>query len=256
MIVYYYETLSDNLHQYHAPTGRNVINPTVYTSLGYIVFFPDIVYETGFPGPSAVKAILPGVKSVMAKGYVNPKAVGIAGQSWGGYQSAYLITQTNLFAAAVPNAPVVNMTSAYGGIRWGSGVARPFQYEKTQSRIGGSLWEYPMRYLENSPLFHLDRVTTPVFFMHNDADDAVPWYQGIEFYVAMRRLNKEVYFVTYNGDVHNPRKRANQKDVDLKMQQFFANKLKGEPAPDWMVKGIPYLQKGRDQVKMGATVQP
>jgi dipeptidyl aminopeptidase/acylaminoacyl peptidase len=256
MIVYYYEMLSDNLHQYHAPTGRNVINPTVYTSLGYIVFFPDIVYTTGWPGPSAVKAILPGVKSVMAKGYVNPKAVGIAGQSWGGYQSAYLITQTSLFAAAVPNAPVVNMTSAYGGIRWGSGVARPFQYEKTQSRIGGSLWEYPMRFIENSPLFQLDRVTTPVFFMHNDADDAVPWYQGIEFYVAMRRLNKEVYFVTYNGDVHNPRKRANQKDVDLKMQQFFANKLKGEPAPDWMVKGIPFLEKGRDQVKMGATVQP
>ncbi|MCC6317648.1 MAG: S9 family peptidase [Gemmatimonadaceae bacterium] len=249
MVVYYYEMLSDGLHNYHAPTGRNVVNPSVYTSLGYVVFFPDIVYEVGWPGPSAQKAIIPGVQSLIAKGYVNPKAIGIAGQSWGGYQSAYLITQTGMFAAAVPNAPVANMTSAYGGIRWESGMARPFQYEKTQSRIGGSLWEYPVRYIENSPLFHLDRVTTPVLFMHNDADGAVPWYQGIELFVGLRRLGKEVYMVTYNGDGHNPRKRANQMDIDMRMQQFFANKLKGEPAPEWMVKGIPAVDKGKDQMK-------
>lgn len=254
MIVYYYETLSDGLHTYHAPTGRNVINPVVYTSLGYVVFFPDITYEIGFPGPSAMKSIVPGVKSIVARGFVNPKAIGLAGQSWGGYQTAYLITQTSMFAAAVPNAPVANMTSAYGGIRWGTGLARAFQYEKTQSRIGGSIWEYPMRYLENSPLFHLDRVTTPVFFMHNDADDAVPWYQGIELFVGLRRLGKEVYFISYNGDVHNPRKRANQKDIDLRMQQFFANKLQGAPAPDWMVRGIPFLEKGRDQLNRSPDV--
>ena len=253
MVVYYYERLSDGLHQYHAPTGRNVVNPSVYTSLGYLVFFPDIVYKPGWPGPSAVAAIVPGVQSLIARGFVNPKAVGIAGQSWGGYQSAYVITQTSLFAAAVPNAPVANMTSAYGGIRWESGLARPFQYEKTQSRIGGSLWEYPVRFIENSPLFHLDRVTTPVLFMHNDADGAVPWYQGIELFVGLRRLGKEVYMVNYNGDGHNPRKRANQKDIDMRMQQFFANKLKGEPPPDWMVHGIPALQKGRDQIAPKAT---
>ncbi len=195
-----------------------------------------------------MKAIVPGVQSLIGRGFVNPRAIGIAGQSWGGYQSAYLITQTNLFAAAVPNAPVANMTSAYGGIRWESGMARPFQYEKTQSRIGGSLWEYPVRYIENSPLFHLDRVTTPVLFMHNDADGAVPWYQGIELFIGMRRLKKEVYMLNYNGDGHNPRKRANQKDIDMRMQQFFANKLKGEPAPEWMVRGIPAVEKGRDQI--------
>lgn len=248
MIVYFYERLSDGLHNYVAPSGRNVINPTVYTSLGYLVFMPDIKYEIGWPGPSAVKCVVSGVQALIARGFVDPKAIGIAGQSWGGYQTAYIITQTNLFAAAVPNAPVANMTSAYGGIRWGSGLARPFQYEKTQSRIGGSIWEYPIRFVENSPLFHLDRVTTPVFFMHNDADDAVPWYQGIELFVALRRLGKEVYFISYNGDVHNPRKRANQKDIDMRMQQFFATKLKGEPAPEWMTRGIPYLEKGRDQI--------
>lgn len=250
MIVYYYEKLSDGLHGYQAPSGRNTVNPLVYNSLGYVVFMPDIVYTDGQPGPSAAKAVIPGVQSLIQKGYVDPKRIGIAGQSWGGYQSAYLVTVTNMFAASVPNATVVNMTSAYGGIRWASGLARAFQYEHTQSRIGGSIWEYPERYIENSPLFHLDRVTTPVLFMANDNDGAVPWYQGIEFYVAMRRLQKEAYMVVYNGDEHNPTKRANQKDIDRKMQEFFAVKLMGADPPSWMVHGIPYLEKGRDQVKM------
>lgn len=250
LIVYYYEKLTDGLHNYQAPSGRNTINPLVYNSLGYLVFMPDIVYTDGQPGPSAAKAIIPGVQSLVAKGFVDPKRMGITGQSWGGYQTNYLITVTNMFAAAVPNATVVNMTSAYGGIRWQSGLARTFQYEHTQSRIGGSLWQYPERFIENSPLFRLDRVTTPVLFMANDNDGAVPWYQGIEFYVAMRRLQKEAYMVVYNGDEHNPTKRANQKDIDRKMQEFFAVKLQGADAPSWMVRGIPFLEKGRDQVKM------
>ena len=255
MVTYYYEKLSDGLHNYSAPSGRNTVNPLVYNSLGYLVFMPDIVYTDGQPGPSAAKAIIPGVQSLIAKGFVDPKRLGITGQSWGGYQTNYLITVTNMFAAAVPNATVVNMTSAYGGIRWASGVARSFQYEHTQSRIGGSLWQYPERFIENSPLFRLDRVTTPVLFMANDNDGAVPWYQGIELYVAMRRLQKEAYMVVYNGDEHNPTKRANQKDIDRKMQDFFATKLLGaQPAP-WMVNGIPFLEKGRDQIKPFAPVR-
>jgi len=250
MVVYYYEKLTDGLHNYVSPTGRNVVNPMVYNALGYLVFEPDIIYTDGQPGPSSAKSIIPGVQSLIAKGFVDAKRVGITGQSWGGYQTNYLITVTNMFAAAVPNATVVNMTSAYGGIRWQSGLARTFQYERTQSRLGGSLWEFPERYVENSPLFRLDRVTTPVLFMANDNDGAVPWYQGIEFYVAMRRLQKEAYMVVYNGDEHNPTKRANQKDIDKKMQEFFAVKLLGADAPSWMVRGIPFLEKGRDQVKM------
>ena len=155
--------------------------------------------------------------------------------------------QTHLFSAAMAGAPVANMTSAYGGIRWGSGLARAFQYEHTQSRIGCSIWQCTTRYLENSPLFWADRITTPLLMMHNDADDAVPWYQGIEMFVALRRLNKEVYLLDYNNDVHNPTKRANQKDVALRMQQFFDHHLRGYPAPDWMIHGIPYRLKGRDQ---------
>ncbi|MBV9773298.1 MAG: prolyl oligopeptidase family serine peptidase, partial [Gemmatimonadetes bacterium] len=200
-----------------------------------------------------IRSIVPGVQSLIARGFVDPKAVGIQGQSWGGYQTAYMITRTPMFAAAMAGAPVANMTSAYGGIRWQTGLARPFQYEHGQSRIGGSLWEYPMRYIENSPVFAADRVTTPLLIMHNDGDGSVPWYQGIEMFVALRRLGKEVYLVDYNGDEHNPTKRANQLDIAVRMMQFFDHHLKGAPAPDWMQQGIPFLQKGRDQI---ATRQP
>jgi dipeptidyl aminopeptidase/acylaminoacyl peptidase len=252
MIAYFYEQLSQNLHQYVPPTGRNVINPTHYVSNGYLVFEPDIHYETGYPGPSAMKSIVPGVQALLARGFVDPNGLGIQGQSWGGYQTAYIITQTPLFKAAMAGAPVANMFSAYGGIRWQSGLARSFQYEHTQSRIGGSIWEKPMRYMENSPLFWADRITTPLLMMSNDGDGSVPWYQGIEMFVAMRRLGKEAYLLDYNGDEHNPTKRANQKDVAMRMQQFFDNKLRGMPAPDWMVHGIPYQMKGRDQLAPAA----
>ena len=145
-------------------------------------------------------------------------------------------------------APVANMTSAYGGIRWESGNSRTSQYERGQSRIGGSPWEYPTRFIENSPLFYADRVETPLLIMHNDEDGAVPWQQGIELFIAMRRLGKEAYLINYNGDAHNPRKRANQRDMDIKMQQFFDHHLTGAPMPDWMKEGIPFLQKGRDRI--------
>jgi dipeptidyl aminopeptidase/acylaminoacyl peptidase len=248
MISYFYEILSNGLYSYVAPTGRNVINPTHYVSNGYVVFEPDIVYEDGHPGMSAYKSIVPGVQSIVQKGYIDEKKLGLQGQSWGGYQTAYLITQTHMFSAAMAGAPVANMTSAYGGIRWGSGIARSGQYESGQSRIGQPLVDAPQLYLENSPLFHLRNVTTPLFIMSNDMDDAVPWYQGIEFFVGMRRLGKEVYLIDYNNDVHNPASRANQKDIAMRMQQFFDNKLKGAPAPDWMVHGIPYTAKGKDQL--------
>ena len=204
MISYFYEDLSDGLYGYVAPNGRNTINPTHYVSNGYLVFEPDIYYEMGHPGPSAMKSIVPGVQKLLERGYVDPKGLGLQGQSWGGYQTAYLVTQTTMFSAAMAGAPVADMTSAYGGIRWGSGVNRSMQYEHGQSRIGKSIWEAPQLYIENSPLFFLDRVTTPLFIMSNDMDDAVPWYQGIELFVGMRRLGKEVYLINYNNDVHNP----------------------------------------------------
>ena len=254
MMVYIYERLSQGLHRFVNPAPGGSINVSYYASNGYLVLQPDIVYTIGYPGQSALKCVLPAIQAVVDQGFVNEQAIGIQGHSWGGYQIAYMITQTNRFRAVEAGAPVSNMTSAYSGIRWGTGLPRQFQYERTQSRIGGNLWEYPMRYLENSPVFRADRVQTPVMILHNDNDDAVPWYQGIEYYLALRRLGKEVYMFTYNGEPHGIRKRANQKDYTRRMQEFFDHYLKGTPAPDWMVHGIPFLNKDKEKEKYRTVV--
>ena len=253
MIVYIYERLTQGLHTFRNPGPGTSINPTFYVSNGYLVYMPDIVYTIGYPGPSALKCVLPAVQAVVDKGYVDENAIGIQGHSWGGYQIAYMVTQTNRFKAAAPGALVSNMTSAYSGIRWGTGLARQFQYERSQSRIGGSLWDYPLRFLDNSPLFRADRVQTPLIMIANDEDDAVPWQQGIEFFLALRRLDKEVYMFNYNGEKHGLRKRINQKDYTRRLQEFFDHFLKGAPAPEWMEKGIPYLQREKEKEKYRAT---
>jgi dipeptidyl aminopeptidase/acylaminoacyl peptidase len=253
MIVYIYETLSEGLHRFVDPRPGHNINASLYASNGYLVFMPDIVYTIGHPGQSALKCVLPAVQAVVDKGFVNESAIGIQGHSWGGYQIAYMITQTTRFKAASAGAPVANMTSAYSGIRWGTGLPRQFQYEHTQSRIGGNLWEAPMLFLENSPVFRANQVQTPLLMIHNDNDDAVPWYQGIEYFLALRRLGKEVYMFNYNGEPHGLRKRANQKDYAMRLQQFFDYFLKGAPKPDWMQKGIPYVQREKEKEKYRAT---
>jgi dipeptidyl aminopeptidase/acylaminoacyl peptidase len=246
MIAYFYERDSDTVHGYRPPApSASTINLPMYASNGYLIFIPDIPYKNGYPGESAVSAITSGVNSIVARGYVDPKRLAIQGQSWGGYQVAYLITETNMFRAACAGAPVSNMFSAYGGIRWGSGLVRQMQYEKGQSRIDGTIWDKPLRYLENSPLFFADKIQTPLLMMANDKDGAVPWYQGIEFFAALRRLEKPVWMAVYNDEDHNLIQRKNRKDWSIRMQQFFDHYLKDAPAPKWMVEGIPATEKGK-----------
>lgn len=247
MVVYFYEKLSDGLYRYQAPAPTpSRLDIAMFASNGYLVFTPDISYTIGEPGASAVEFINSGVDHLKKNSWVNGSKIGIQGQSWGGYQVAYLITHNNMYAAAWSGAPVVNMTSAYGGIRWESGMSRQFQYEHTQSRIGGTLWEKPELYIKNSPLFHLPKVETPVVIMANDADGAVPWYQGIEMFTALRRLGKPVWMLQYNGEAHNLIKRENRKDISIRELQFFDHYLKDSPAPVWMAKGVPAVEKGRN----------
>lgn len=245
LLIYFYEKHSDGLYNYSAPApSRSIINIPFYCSRGYLVFTPDIYYTTGLPGESAYNSIIPGVEKLCENPWVDRSNIAIQGQSWGGYQVAYLITRTNMFKAAGAGAPVSNMTSAYGGIRWGTGMSRQFQYEHTQSRIGKTLWEAPELYILNSPIFRADKVNTPLLIMHNDQDGAVPWYQGIEFFMALRRLGKPVWLLQYNNEDHNLVQRKNAKDLSMRMQQFFDYYLKGDPMPAWMKNGIPATRKG------------
>jgi dipeptidyl aminopeptidase/acylaminoacyl peptidase len=249
VLVYFYERTTQTLFQYMSPSpSRSVINIPYFISNGYIVFVPDIAYQVGYPGQSAFDDIVSGVLALTEKPYINKDKIGIQGQSWGGYQVVYLITRTNMFAAAGAGAPVSNMISAYGGIRWESGMSRMFQYEKSQSRIGATLWEKPLRFIENSPIFFADKVTTPLFMTHNDNDGAVPWYQGIEYFTALRRLRKPVWMVNYNNDSHNLRAESwgNRMDLSIRLAQFFNHYLKDEPMPKWMKEGIPAIKKGKE----------
>ena len=248
MMVYFYERSSNRIHSFSSPSIGTSPNAAYYVSNGYLWFVPDIVYRDGYPGESCEKCVVSGVQHLITEGFVDKDRIGAAGHSWGGYQTAHLITRTDIFAAVESGAPVVNMFSAYGGIRWGSGMSRQFQYEQTQSRIGGTIWEAPMRYWENSPLFYLDKVRTPVLILHNDKDGAVPWYQGIEFFTAMRRLGKEAYLFNYNGEDHGLRKRQNQRDWTRRMQEYFDHHLKGAAAPEWMRRGVPYHERSAEKI--------
>ena len=214
-----------------------------YTSRGYVVFVPDIVYTPGLPGQSAYNCIVSGVESLAKNPWIDRENMAIQGQSWGGYEVAYLITRTNLFKAAGAGAPVANMTSAYGGIRWESGMSRQFQYEQTQSRIGRDLWNGLELYMENSPLFRRPNVETPVLIRHNDNDGAVPWYQGIEMFMGLRRLGKPAWLLEYNDEAHNLKERRNRKDLTIRLQQFFDHYLKGAPEPAWMRDGVTTMKK-------------
>lgn len=255
LLVYIYERLTQGLHNFVPPAPGHSINVSYYVSNGYLVLLPDIAYRVGYPGPSALQCVIPAIDAVVAQGGVDEANIGIQGHSWGGYQIAYMLGQTKRFKAAAAGAPVANMFSAYNGIRWGPGLPRQFQYERTQSRIGGTPWQYPLRYLENSPVFQADKVTTPLLMLHNDADDAVPWYQGIEYFLALRRLEKEVYLFSYNGEPHGVRRRVNQKDYARRLQEFFDHHLKSAAKPDWMERGIPFLEK-QTSAQPASTVQP
>ena len=245
LIIYYYELNADNLHNHNAPRpSSSTINPVEYASAGYLVFIPDIRYKAGYPAKSAYNCIMSGTDFLLKRFPVDSLKMGLQGQSWGGYQTAQLITMTTRYAAAMAGAPVGNMFSAYGGIRWGSGLNRQFQYESTQSRIGKTIWEAQDAYIENSPIFHLPNVSTPLLLMHNDMDGSVPWYQSIEIYNGMRRLNKPCWLLNYNNDDHNLTKMPNKMDLSIRMRQFFDHYLLNKPAPSWITDGLPATKKG------------
>jgi dipeptidyl aminopeptidase/acylaminoacyl peptidase len=250
MLVYFYERFSDLFHAMPFTTPAPNTSPTLirYVSNGYVVFVPDVAYRVGHPGESALDCILPAVDAVVRRGFVDPARIGIAGHSWGAYQIAYLLTRTNRFRAAEAGAAVANMTSAYGGIRLESGRVRESQYETGQSRIGSTPWDRTDLYIENSALFHLRAVNTPYLTIANDLDGAVPQAQGIEFFTGLRRLGKEAYLFSFDGEDHNLKGREQLKYWTVHLDEFFDRFLLGKPAPDWMTHGVDFLHRGRREI--------
>ena len=248
LLVYFYETWSSLFHSYYQPGPGTSPNIARYVSNGYVMVLPDVHYTIGHPGASALRCIMPAVDAALRTGYVNPRRVGIAGHSWAAYQINYMITKTHRFRAVEAGAAVDDMFSAYSGIRLESGVVREAQYEHGQSRIGADPWDRPDLYFENSGLFGIKNITTPYLTIHNDQDGAVPQFQGIEFITAMRRLGKEAYLFSFDGEEHGLRDREHQKYWTVHLDEWFDHWLKDAPRPSWM-NGVDYLHRGERNVR-------
>lgn len=252
-LVHFYEKMSQTANQYSRPTA-NGFNTSVYTSNGYAVFNPDITYKLNDPGMSAVWCMVPAVKAAIATSIVDPKRIGIHGHSWGGYQTAFIITQTDLFAAAVAGAPLTNMISMYSILYKNTGGTNGAIFESSQGRFTSGPWENWEAYTRNSPVARAANVNTPLIILHNDKDGAVDFTQGMEYYNTLRRLLKPVVLLEYTGENHGLARRANQKDYTVRMKEFFDHFLMGKPMPKWYQEGVPRLEmedhlKARQQTK-------
>lgn len=241
-VVYIYERLSQGLNSYTFPTAGG-FNKSVYTSNGYAVLMPDIKYQVDDPGMSAVWSVLPALDAAIATGVVDAEAVGLHGHSWGGYQTSFLITQTDRFAAAIAGAPLTNMISMYALIYKNSGGGNGAIFESSQGRFTGGPWDVPEAYVRNSPVYHAANVTTPLVLLHNDQDGAVDFTQGVEYYNTLRRMDKEVVMLQYVGENHGLRDEANRKDYTVRMREFFDHYLRDLGMPVWLREGVPYLDR-------------
>jgi dipeptidyl aminopeptidase/acylaminoacyl peptidase len=245
MLVYIYEILSNTHHQFSAPVYDDRPHMSEYASDGYLVFEPDIVYETGHPGSSALDCVTAGVKKVIQLGYADPKHIGLQGHSWGGYESSFILTQTNMFAAVVTGAPLTDLISMYGELYKQSGSWDGGIFETGQVRMGANVtpWNATALYESQSPVFNVRKIQTPFMILQGTADGAVDWDQGLEYYNAARKNGKNVIWVSYPDEPHHLAKKANQIDFQIRMKQFFGHYLKGAPAPDWMIHGVPQVDK-------------
>lgn len=245
-VIFFYEMQSDDAYRFCSgmmPWNNHLPSGPMYAGDGYVLFFPDVRFKVGSPGQSSIDCLIPASRKLAALGVADTNAIGLWGHSWSGYQGAYIITQTNFFKCVIAGAAVGNMTSAYSGIRLESGLPRQFQYENEQSRIGGSLWDSLDSYIRNSPVFFANKVHTPILLEFGDRDDCVPWEQGMELFLALRRAQKDVIMLEYRDEPHHPHKYFNRLDYNIRMKQYYDYYLKGKPAADWIKNGIEYRGK-------------
>ena len=244
MIVYTYELLSQNVHAYPVPSERSYYNTAVWTAQGYFVLQPDIVFRGREPGISTLDAVVPAVKTIVARGIVDSARVGHVGHSWGGYEATFLPTRTHIFAATVAGAPITNFLSFAGAIHWTPGIAEMDHWETGQARMDVPFWEDMDAYLRNSPAAKVHELRTPILMEVGDADGTVDWHQGIEFYNFARRAGrKDFILLVYPGEDHGLRKKENQIDYHRRINEWFGYYLKGEPAPKWMKDGVTWLER-------------
>ena len=242
LLVTIYEKRSNLANTYVTPNETSTPNRSIYTSRGYAVLDPDIVYRVNDPGMSAVWCVIPAVKAAIATGMIDSANVGLWGHSWGGYQTAFLVTQTNIFKSAIAGAPLTDMVSMYGSIYWNTGGADQAIFESSQGRFKGNYADNYDAYIRNSPNFHAKNVKTPLIILANDKDGAVDFNQGITYFNTLRQMNKDVILLEYVGENHGLARPINMKDYAMRQKDWFDHYLKGAPAPEWMTNGIPRIK--------------
>ena len=247
VIFHYYEKMSFSLNEYLTPqnlvSGCNIDIPT-YVSNGYIVFTPDIDYVIGDPMQGTLDAVVSAANYVSQLPFIASKKMGIGGCSFGGLQTNYLITHSNLFAAAYSASSLSDLVSAYDDVPMRYGSSQNY-FEEGQGRMGAPLWDAPEKYVKNSPIFNADKVTTPLLLMHTTQDAACSFSQALELYTALRRLGKRVWLLEYTDGNHGVFGKSGD-DYALRLRQFFDHYLMGKTAPQWMTRGIPARLKGID----------
>jgi len=241
-IVYIYEKLSQGLHRHTTPSNFGGFNEAIYTSNGYAVLTPDIAYRLNDPGKSSIECILPALDAAIATGIVDGDKMALHGHSWGGYQTAFAVTQTDRFKCAIAGAPLTDLVSMYSSVYWNVGMANQPIFESSQGRFTGGYWDHQDAYIRNSPVFFAKNVKTPLLLLHNDKDGAVDFTQGVEYYNTLRRLQKPVVMLQYKGENHGVSKPENRKDYAMRMREFFDHHLMGKPAPGWWAEGVPHLK--------------
>lgn len=245
LILYQYERLSDGLHGYAVPDERDYYDFQTWSQQGYFVLMPDIVYEPGRPGPSALDAVDHALDAAVATGHVDPERMGLIGHSWGGYQAAYLPTRTDRFAASVAGAAITNFLSFMGAVHWNGGLPETGHWETGQARMAVPYWEDLDGHLESSPANFIADLNTPMLLMHGDADGVVDFYQGMEFYNYARRAGKEVVLLVYPRADHGLREESQQVDYHRRILEWFGHYLKDEPAPAWITDGETWVERER-----------
>jgi len=234
VIVHFYEKHTEDFNSYQLPeVSTSNINIPSYVSRGYIVFQPDVHYKYGDPGNSVYDDVMSGVEYLISKGLTEKGKIGIQGHSFGGYETSFLTTKTDLFSCAIVGSGVSNFTANYPVMR-SNGISTMFKYEADQYRMGSSLYDNLDGYIKNSPIFLVKNIKTPILIFHNDNDRAVPYQEGQSLFFALRRLGKPALLINYKKEGHTLEDAANKKDWTIKMQQYFDYYLKGGNRPDWM----------------------
>ena len=249
MITYIYETLSNTVHSYSSPSQRSAYNTANFTSSGYFVFRPDIVYDINDPGVSAVNCVVPAVEEVLKTGMIDKTKVGLMGHSWGAYQTSFIITQTNLFSAACAGAPLTNLISMSNSIYWNTGTPDSKIFETSQGRFDGPWYEKMEDHMRNSPMYQAANINTPLLVAFGDKDGAVDWHQGIEMYSTMRRMQKPHIMLVYADENHGLAKKENQIDYQKRQREFFDYYLLGKTPEKWIVDGVSQQEKLKQKAK-------